>query len=178
LPLAVLALENNMATYEEGPDRPGGQPDEQKAPPPKASLWDRTVRWATPLMVAASLLLGIKHEVQLPITHPAPVVSTYQAPSVADTRHLIARVQDKLDRLDRQGAGLDDAERKGLYFSILEDVKELLTIPCPPSAKTELLDSIVELQAIASAKVASAAPVQPIERRLQRALVVFLNACR
>jgi hypothetical protein len=34
------------------------------------------------------------------------------------------------------------------------------------------------LQAIASAKVASAAPVQPIERRLQRALVVFLNACR
>lgn len=159
-------------------DGPDSGSTAKKGPPPKRSLWDRTVRWATPLMVAASLLLGIRHEVQLPVTHPAPVVSAYQAPSVADARHLIARVQDKLDRLENQASKLDDAERNGLYFSIIEDVKELLTIPCPPSAKTELLNSIVELQAVASGKVASAAPVPPIERKLQRALVMLLNACR
>lgn len=159
-------------------DGPVPGPDPDNDPPPKASLWDRTVRWATPLMVAASLLLGIKHEVQLPVTHPAPAVSVYQATSVADARRLIARMQDKLDRLESHADTLDAGERNGLYFSIVEDMKELLTIPCPPSAKTELLNSIVELQAVASTKVASAAPVQPIERRLQRALVMFFNACR
>ncbi len=167
-----------MAMDENGPAGPTPRYQEREAPLPMPSLWDRTVRWATPLMVAASLLLGIKHEVQLPVTHPAPVVSAYHAPSLGDAHLLVARMQDKLDRLENLAGTVDGKERNGLYVSIIEDVKTLLTIPCPPAAKTELLDSIVELQAVASNKVASAAPVQPIERKLQRALVMFLNACR
>lgn len=160
------------------PARSAAEPWYNNKPLVKPSVWDRATRWVTPLMVAASLALGVKHEIQRPAPQPAPIVSSYAGEYVANRRDAIDRIQEKVNRLENQTTPMDASERNGLYFSIVEDLKQLLTISCTPSAKSELLTLIVDLQVLASQKVAKVEAVTPIERRLQRLLVTLLNACR
>ena len=147
---------------------------------PKArenTWWDRASRTVGVFLLAVSLTLGVRHEVQLsPVDHlnPPAVVQQIEQPQKAATKQLEADARRLEQWLQSPG---DQESVVELTSAIAKDLKTIIKFPCAEAAEDEAVEILLQLQLDASQKVSNNQQITSTERRLQRLVSLLKSLC-
>lgn len=149
-----------------------------KKPKPDSTLWGQAARAATTFLLAVSLTLGVKHEVDLAPVQPIAVAQTSTGHQISQQAALkqfgsdVKRLSDWLQSPSHEPESLQ--ELRGL---LTQDLKQIIKLPCSTDTREEAVDLIVQLQIDAANKVAQHERITSTERRAQRLLTTLQALC-